>query len=929
MSAPKKIRDDGLPGGIEQHGAGYRHRTRASPTSNKRFWRWFETLAEVLADREACSKALKAGHAIPPMPARGTVLSPHTTLYDWMRYRWFPEYEQRGHKSETRLTREADLRNHLAPAEWMHRAISVVQYDRDVIVEWFREQVRRHDRGEGGFSRDKASTLRWMVEDAFKMAVDRPRLTGVSNNPARKITFAPARPARSQSGDVVNVIGRRTGKRQRQGSQLRALTPSMAAQVLEGMLLVDYVPFLLMYVMGLRIGEAFGLRLCDIDLRDDQPGALRVRQQYGHWRDKDDLNHDGAPKHKWIKPWVKTQAANRDLFLPDGLRDFIRAWLPLAYPTSQPEPTDLLNRAPWGRDPGLVTQAGLNAGFRGRLARTAEELGISIIVDEERQDSADLLPHDLRKSLSALLSKAVRDGRIQPESRSSFLGHKHEGTWDESDVTARVYTPVTEAGLREIANVQQEWLEAEFDLQSLLSACDKPLITAVAAAERLGVNQTTINRYVHLGILPRYRHPADATKRHWHLVDDVDALGRLLELRPKETPNAPLVWCFDSKQLEPETDAERSMIERVVASDHIPGAVSGVDLARQLGLTANELKKWMPNLDRIESPGPSSRTAHFTLESAERLRQLLAGIKSGTLITASQAAVIAGVRTYTVTETLRLHPERLDHVRWGRTCYISAASVRALWVIPMGFAPLPATAAKYGTSPRRLRQLLRDEDILLRGTGVPILVREEAVKAHFACGELQVQTPKGADDGLVTLAKLRKELGCSYEFVLNIIGAGQIVTSSTGAPATSSACADQVRAANVARLSRVAYLASGPDGHMPLPRAAEALSVHPGTVLSWAKDDVVTIDGFHFVPTEWVESTRAQKGPRVSAAELRHGAPPGWLRIEDAADRLGLSVTYVRSLVRSNEVDYWRTAGRVLISSASIDEVAAKRRKAG
>jgi integrase len=110
---------------------------------------------------------------------------------------------------------------------------------------------------------------------------------------------------------------------------------------------------------GLRIGEALGLRWCDVDF---EAAVLHVRQQ---------LSRHRTPKH------LKTEASRRDVVLAPAVTRLLRArWLASSYKDPESSQRSGSPSPPWGRGQG--------EGASGRAATTATRARHSALPSRRR-----------------------------------------------------------------------------------------------------------------------------------------------------------------------------------------------------------------------------------------------------------------------------------------------------------------------------------------------------------------------------------------------------------------------------------------------------------------------------------------------------------------------------------------------------------------
>jgi integrase len=172
-------------------------------------------------------------------------------------------------------------------------------------------------------------------------------------------------------------------------------------------------------ILGLRISEAYGLRLRDVAVVDDR-GIIHVRGQGGRWF----LVKDGDRKVP-RRQTLKTSQSGRALVVPRHLMVLIRIVITTFHTAEDGTIADLDTRL----IPGLgVAGIGGQASFRRALRIAATEHGIDLGIDLD--DPLPPTPHDLRKGIISDLGWTNLPDQI----RKRFAGHEIGG-----DINSRIY----------------------------------------------------------------------------------------------------------------------------------------------------------------------------------------------------------------------------------------------------------------------------------------------------------------------------------------------------------------------------------------------------------------------------------------------------------------------------------------------------------
>lgn len=330
----------------------------------------------------------------------------------------------------------------------------------------------------------------WAVKELFAEAVKDAGILGVKVNPL--------------AGLKVGKYPRAARLSRRKAPKRKPATPEQLCRIAARLHPAHRLPFWFGVIMALRVGESFGL---PVRLWDPVNKVIYVEQQFRDWRE----TKDGPLRY--LKPVPKTEDSEAHLYVPDSLAAFITAEIERVYGHALDDPWwDEPVEDPW--DPLIRTRRDLpicvhplgpefyasvqNSFWNGlRRAAEAERIDLRSLGNVKQ---GPLSSHDLRRTISAYIHHLQLGS---DRTRSAFLRHKHEGTWEDSEVTANHYTPKVEEGLRDLA----KRLEQEFIPQLGPLAAPPPptgadrLVTIHEVAELVG--ETDISRSALQGRLRR------------------------------------------------------------------------------------------------------------------------------------------------------------------------------------------------------------------------------------------------------------------------------------------------------------------------------------------------------------------------------------------------------------------------------------------
>jgi predicted site-specific integrase-resolvase len=303
--------------------------------------------------------------------------------------------------------------------------------------------------------------------------------------------------------------------------------------------------FWLQRIGGLRISEVFGLHLDDVvDLGD--AGLLFVRRQGG----KPFWIHDehGEPVRVTEKETTKTAASRRVLAIPGSLLEVLRVLLDAYHVEEDGEPVDPGARLIPDLTGTGTGQATYTSALRTALSReglTYERLGYHVS------------SHSLRKSLSSELRWTLQ---VDEMVRSRLLGHRMQAFDGGSPTTARNYTqrmpqlaPLVAVAEALDASVNAEigtllvpttafghvrWQEPFLGraerIENVLVAAgwlrtsDEDEYALQEAAEILGIQRTTLNRWINTGRARARLHQEEGRHTKWVLSgEEIERLRRI------------------------------------------------------------------------------------------------------------------------------------------------------------------------------------------------------------------------------------------------------------------------------------------------------------------------------------------------------------------------------------------------------------------
>lgn len=505
----------GLPRGVSPHGAGFRCRYKPKPDSSATKWSpVFPTAQACYAYLELARQAWSDSRPAPTPAVRPVRM--HWTFAEYARAPWWAEYLRTNPAESTQADTLRLLALHIEPCQWTQRDLCDIP--RRVLRDWFDMRVenkvpdaqlssydlapdlaaiaaaRGHD---GPTSNDQVRYIHSLVRRVFEAAVTDEN-TLLKKSPMKGVQLKAA-PEGSEDDIEAQQLKVHT----------RMVSRHHIAPIAQRLPYVDLIPFWFVYLLGLRVGEAFGVRCADWDSKS---GVLRVRRQYQPKRLK-----DGSVRV--LVKRLKTRSSRRDLFVGPSLARAIDAYI-LAVHGPNPEPE---TRICVGAQ-GPATVWGLLSGFIGRVQRAAKDAGLT--VDRPGYMDTPLVPraHSFRKAIASELHECphVPDSAI-----SRYLGHRITKDDDVADVTREVYTVWTVRGMKKVADYVEN-LVGELGLD-LLPAPSEDYVSIKEAAALLDMGVRAVRHGIAQSTIPASRNvvrpfgAATATK-WWIKRSDITAL---------------------------------------------------------------------------------------------------------------------------------------------------------------------------------------------------------------------------------------------------------------------------------------------------------------------------------------------------------------------------------------------------------------------
>ena len=248
-------------------------------------------------------------------------------------------------------------------------------------------KLRRGPRTRGSLSQDVANDVMWVFEQVCAYARDH----GVATPQDRE-----------------SLKMHRTDKGPAPDREPVDLT--RCADIAGRLHAVHQLALWLMRLLGLRIGEAYGIRVCD--LLDQGPGlhgAVTIRAQGG--RQHQTRGPGGSVVRTDRVERVKNTNSRRVIVVPPTLMDLLRAAVAIFHTDAEGNV-----RVDARLIPGLRTRdSGGQSAFRTALAAAARAARVDCTADEETLEEVfSCTPHDMRRSILSDLDRSkVKDTHIQ------------------------------------------------------------------------------------------------------------------------------------------------------------------------------------------------------------------------------------------------------------------------------------------------------------------------------------------------------------------------------------------------------------------------------------------------------------------------------------------------------------------------------------
>lgn len=254
-------------------------------------------------------------------------------------------------------------------------------------------QLRRGPRNGRSLSQNVAADVMWVFEQVCLYARDH----GIA-----------------VPQDRESLAMHRTDKEESPEREPIALT--QCAAIASRLHVVHQLALWLMRILGLRIGEAFGIRVGDIlDQGPGRPGAVTLREQGGRKFKTRGVGGETVRSNR--RRDLKTKSSRRALVVPPTLMETIRVVIAVFHTDA-----DGNVRTEARLIPGLQKRdTGGQGAFRTALARAATAAGVDCTADEHKVDGVfSCQPHDMRLTV---LSDLDRFGDVPSTHIQRFAGH--------------------------------------------------------------------------------------------------------------------------------------------------------------------------------------------------------------------------------------------------------------------------------------------------------------------------------------------------------------------------------------------------------------------------------------------------------------------------------------------------------------------------
>ena len=754
--------------------------------ASKRMTRRFPTEESAQKWLDAAHKALSAG-GVPPdaEPYRLAALRPKraavSSEFSEVAWAWFADRYERQQRAgvERRDDVKAQLRNHIIPY-FSDRVADVDDLEREDVLEWldylsgYRPPGTQSGRAAilpvKDFSlqeivtisgRSIATVRRAYKDGKFPNAV-RKELKGrqVICVPAGDVlaagfgsatsTDAPFGYSKSMASSLLNVLrmilefarakrlmthdpteglrakkpleGTRSNRRPNT-EKAKAFDQSQSKEIASLLTIHFQLVFWLQRLMGLRVGEAFGVELADLQVVDGWT-LLTVQNQGGKSFKVSD--GQGNPTLVGSKKILKTDASYRIIPMPKCLAQFVDVYVEAFHGSDAfGEPVRLAASVP-----------GVNqAGYRRQLKAAMSACGLG-----QEDTGAFAGSHHLRISNASELGWS---GKVSEIARSKFLGHKLKGHEGGADVTSVVYTldmpRIRE--LLELAEVMDESVTKQ--ISSIVSPTSVAQLFPGRAARRNEADTHAIEVLDANGFIA----PTEADGAE--LLTMVEA-SEMLGLSYSQTSNLVRKGVLVAKPLRrshgmPTRGVTLASVTQRLALEF--QASSREAIQAELNLTAGELNRLITQLGITPKTYPGVQGHRFDDEMVDQMRAQVALTRSlvGRAVPVADAAAALEVIKNTVRQfvkaghlkvdedaTLQAGVMMIDRASLESLLDSRASRTRPRKTPPAGTVPLEEAMEMLGLGRIETLALRRQGLVIHRTTDYRFHVEMESLKALAA-----------------------------------------------------------------------------------------------------------------------------------------------------------------------------------------------------
>ncbi|PUA82033.1 hypothetical protein [Nocardioides currus] len=276
------------------------------------------------------------------------------------------------------------------PSSAVHRFLVSDLYNEDILGPG--GELRRGPRTNGSLSQDVAKDVMWAFEEICKYALDH----GVDV-------------PQDRSSLAMHITDKAPS------AERQPVSLTRCADIASRLHVVHQLALWVMRILGLRISEAYGIRVYDVlDQGPGQYGAVAVKTQGG--KKFTQIAPDGTKVTSDDKDELKTKNSKRVLVVPPALMDFIRLVVAVFHTDA-----DGVIRQDARLIPGLNRRdAGGQAAFRTALADAAEAARVDCTPEEEVIDEVfSCTPHDMRRTILSDLDRL----KVKGTHTRRFAGH--------------------------------------------------------------------------------------------------------------------------------------------------------------------------------------------------------------------------------------------------------------------------------------------------------------------------------------------------------------------------------------------------------------------------------------------------------------------------------------------------------------------------